>query len=187
VSSLKSFFPILRSLAIFGLVWTALTGGAPSAWLIGAPCAAAAVWLSRFLQRTTTGLHDTGQPAGAGARIDPFSSLGFTVRFFWLSVRAGIDVAGRAFAPKVRLDPRLLVYPLRLPDGSARFFFMIVISLIPGTLTADVRGDNLLVHVLDQSLDNHGDLAALEERVGRLFSFPPEMFSTPKEAREYAS
>lgn len=82
----------------------------------------------------------------------------------------GLDVARRAMARDVRLDPDLLEYPLRSPAGTARVFFMILISLLPGTLSANLQGDLLMVHVLDRRQDMQSALARLEENVARIFS-----------------
>ena len=96
----------------------------------------------------------------------------FALRFFHLSFTAGLDVASRALGPAIRLDPGMVSHPCRLPAGAARYFFMIVISLIPGTLTADQRGDTLDVHVLDRLQANEDGLRELEEDVARLFGLP---------------
>ena len=44
-----------------------------------------------------------------------------------------------------------------------------VVSLLPGTLSADIDGDGLVVHALDGRLPVTEQLAVLESRVADLF------------------
>ncbi|MDZ7709501.1 MAG: Na+/H+ antiporter subunit E [Roseovarius sp.] len=64
------------------------------------------------------------------------------------SVLGGFDVARRALAPHMPLDPGWVEVPARLPDGG-RVLMGAELSLMPGTLAAGMRGDRLLVHLLD--------------------------------------
>ena len=60
-------------------------------------------------------------------------------------------------------------YSLHLREGTARVFFANIVSLLPGTLSADIRGDTLIVHVLDKNLPMFEQLRRLELAVARLF------------------
>jgi multicomponent Na+:H+ antiporter subunit E len=51
--------------------------------------------------------------------------------------------------PQLPIDPQLIQYEFRLPTGTARTFFMNVVNLLPGTLSADRGNDVLTVHVMD--------------------------------------
>jgi multicomponent Na+:H+ antiporter subunit E len=74
-------------------------------------------------------------------------------RFVAGSVTGGVDVARRAFAWKMPLDPGWIDAPAEpaggLPGG-ARVALGGELSLMPGTLAAGCDGDRLLVHVLDR-------------------------------------
>jgi len=76
----------------------------------------------------------------------------FVPAFLYQSIVAGADVAWRALAPRLRLQPGFVIYPMRLPPGAAQSAFCTVTSLLPGTLPSgcDERG-NLIVHCLDES------------------------------------
>jgi multicomponent Na+:H+ antiporter subunit E len=137
--------------------WTAFAGGDLGSWLIGVPAVLGAVWVRRWL-------------APLSAQSICLKRIpGFFLNFLLLSLWAGIDVGARAIAPKIRVNPGLLTYPLRLPRGPARLFFMWVITLIPGTLTADLQSGRLLVHVIDKEGDNQAELIDLENQVAALF------------------
>jgi multicomponent Na+:H+ antiporter subunit E len=94
---------------------------------------------------------------------------GFTAWFMWHSMRGGVDVARRALAPQMRLHPGFLRYRLRLPPGHARLFLTNCISLLPGTLSADIEGNELVLHALDTGANVIAETREAERRVGELF------------------
>jgi multicomponent Na+:H+ antiporter subunit E len=96
----------------------------------------------------------------------------FAPLFLWESLRGGIDVAARVMGPRVAVRPGFLVYPSRLTDPGARVFLANCVSLLPGTLAADLEGHRLEVHVLDTEGSAARDLARLEAAVGALFRDP---------------
>lgn len=152
-TSLRSRF-ILR-LGGCLLLWWALTGGAPSSRLIGGLTIAVALWVMR------------STPQGPRWRLSLSGLLRFLPYFFLQSVRGGIDVTRRAFSPSLPLDPTVVAFSLNLPPGSARIFFLNSVSLLPGTLSADLDHTTLSVHLLDRQVDPQLD--QLERRVAALF------------------
>ena len=59
----------------------------------------------------------------------------------------------------------------RLPEGGpARALFALCVSLLPGTLVANVGGPDLLIHALDTGAPVAVELAALEDAVAAMFS-----------------
>ena len=147
----------VRRFVVLSLLWWVLTGGRVDAWIIGVPTAALAAVVSMRL----AGEHKT--------RWRPLGLLRFVCHFLRWSFLGGVDVAWRAVHPRLPIEPQNIDYPMRLPDGPARVFFMGVVSLLPGTVTADIRGDVLVVHVLDAGQPVRRHLEALEESVGGVF------------------
>jgi multicomponent Na+:H+ antiporter subunit E len=139
---------ILRRTALLALIWAALVGPDVEGWLFGAAAIPAAVWLSLSLLRPRRALH-----LGQFLAMVP----GFLIR----SVAGGLDVAWRAFNPRMPLRPGWLIRPVTLTAGG-RVALGAELSLMPGTLVAGSDGDNLLVHVLNTG-DDHHDALALEE------------------------
>ncbi len=106
---------------------------------------------------------------------------GFAVFFVIESFRGAVDVAWRAMHPSLPIVPHLECYSIRLPLGPARTMFVGVVSLLPGTLSADLpaedsqgpsgesadAGDTLVVHAITG--DPAEGLRRLEVRIGRLF------------------
>lgn len=111
----------------------------PADVAVGLLACAAATWVSvRLLP-----------PAAGGVR--PGRLLALLPHLAWESVVAGIDVARRAFHPRVPLSPGLVPCPLSLPPGFARNTFATITSLLPGTIAADEVDGVLVYHCLDDT------------------------------------
>ncbi len=144
-------------LPLYLLLWWVLTGGDRHSWFIGGLTVGLALLVSTIIPAP----HRT-------LRFSPAGLLRFIPYFLLQSLCGGIDVARRAYSPRLPLDPALIHYPLQLPPGGARIFLLNTVSLLPGTLSADLIDDTLAVHLLDQQRDPQ--LQQLEQRVAGLFS-----------------
>ena len=82
------------------------------------------------------------------------------------SFRGAADVAWRALRRDLPIDPHLVRYDVTLPPGPARTLLAGVVSLLPGTLTADVDGDGATLTVHAITPHPEGALRALEARIG---------------------
>jgi len=140
------------------LLWWVLTGGRPSSWIIGVPTIALALWVM------------SSAPQSPTWQISFVGLIRFIPYFLLQSVRGGIDVAHRAYSMSLPLDPQIIDFPLNLPAGRAQIFFLNSVSLLPGTLSANLVGTTLKVHVLDHKVDPR--LNQLEFQVARLFKCP---------------
>jgi len=138
-------------------LWWALTDGDTGTWWFGLPLAVIAALLSIRLL-----------PA-KGRLWSLKGLLRFIPFFLYQSLHGGLDVAVRALRPRLPIAPALIHYSVRLPEGAARIFFADVISLLPGTLSAELDDVRLRVHVLDEGLPVTQKLSALEDRVAELF------------------
>jgi multicomponent Na+:H+ antiporter subunit E len=81
------------------------------------------------------------------------------------SVRAGVDVALRAFSPRVRVQPGYVHYPADLPPGLARNTFTSITSLLPGTVPCDEENGRVVYHALDTGQPVLEQLTAEEHRL----------------------
>ena len=146
-----------RCLAFLG-VWWVLCEGRPTNWGFGLAVAAVAAGSSL--------------PLNIGRRVRPAGLLRFAPFFLWRSFVAAVQVARLALSPRLRLRPALLSYRLRLRKPEAQVFLANTISLLPGTLTADLWEGQLRLHVLDSGPHIRDEVAAVEERVAVLFEEP---------------
>ena len=142
------------------IIWWVLTLGEPASWVIGIPTVLLATIISLWL----SALSSWEWRLNALPRFVSF--------FAYCSLKGGVDVARRACSPSLPLAPAMLNYSLRMREGTARVFFANTVSLLPGTLSADIRGDTLMVHVLDSTLPVSEQLQRLEVVVARLFGSP---------------
>lgn len=157
--------PLLRAaghVAAYAALWAALSGGAIDTWLVGAPVVVAAAAVSLRLRPHLT---TWWSPAGL---------LRFLALFLRESVRGGIDVAWRAVHPNLPLRPGLVRFDTRLPTGPAEVALLNAVSLLPGTLGADLRGRQLTLHVLDTEAPVEAETRALEAAIAATFRVPLE-------------
>lgn len=147
-----------RRIALFAVLWWILTDGDAASWMIGAPMVLLAAWLSRSLWADP-----------------PLSLLGvarFLPYFAYESLAGATDVAARALHPKMPLYPGVVRHRLRLPPGVARVSLANVVSMLAGTLSADLEGDELVIHALDARNDLHAMVEDLEPRIAAVFNLP---------------
>ena len=155
------------------LVWALLAGGAGGSWLIGLPAIALA---------TAWSVRHRVEPR---VRPRPVAFARFLPYFLRESLRGGIDVARLALGRRGALRPGFAGFRMRLSDGPARRAFVTTVSLLPGTLSACIDGDTLLVHRVRGAPPGDADLRACEDRVAELFETAPDDGSVPAgEARD---
>jgi multicomponent Na+:H+ antiporter subunit E len=152
---------------VLAALWWALTGDAAGGWLVGVPVVILATLASQALWTRRTGW------------LSPLALLRFGVYFLRESLRGGLDVARRAFAPSLPLRPALVTLRTRIPPGPAEVFLVNVLSLLPGTLSVDLRGAVLTLHVLDEDAPVEAATRALEGHVAAIFRLPLEATGQP--------
>lgn len=141
---------------LFAALWAVLSGG--RGWAFGIPVIVLAAIASCALMPVMR------LSLGGLARFVPY--------FAWNSLLGGIDVASRAVHPRMPIEPALLHYELQLGDAVARVAMANVVTLLPGTLSADLRGHTLFVHVLNARGPFPEAFQRLERRVADLFGLP---------------
>lgn len=146
--------------AMFAALWWVLAEGRADAWGIGAVSVLLATAASLALA-----------PPGAG-RLSATGLLGFAAFFLAQSALGGIQVAARAFRPRMDLAPTLVEVPVTLPDGVARILLVNTLNLLPGTLSVGLRGDRLHLHVLDERLPIAAEVRQAQARIARMLELP---------------
>ena len=92
--------------------------------------------------------------------------LSLAPHFLWQSVLAGLDVARRAFSPRMPMAPGFVECKVDFPRGLTRNTFAAITSLLPGSVPCGETRDALVYHCLDVRLPNVEQL----EREERLFA-----------------
>jgi multicomponent Na+:H+ antiporter subunit E len=151
----------LNLLFLAGL-WAFITQARADSWIVGVPFVVLGAIVSTRLA------------VASGVRLNAPGLSVFAFYFLRSSLLSGIDVTWRSLHPRLPIHPSIVEYPMRLPEGPARTFFMAVVSLLPGTVSADIRGDFLQTHVIDDRKPIRDELDKLERVVAGLFAIPIE-------------
>lgn len=150
----------LQVFAVLLPVWLVLDG-ANSLW-VGVVASALGAWLAaRLVPVAPHGWH-------------PLRFFAFAGYFLWESLRGAADVAWRALHPRLPIEPRVVPYEISLPAGKPRTLLVSVVSLLPGTLSADLSADGRVLQVHALTPDAEDSVDALERRIARLFGLPSE-------------
>ena len=71
-------------------------------------------------------------------------------------VKANIDVAKRVLSPSLPINPGIVRVNTRLTEDMDKLWLANSITLTPGTMTLDIKGDELFIHWIDvQETDPH--------------------------------
>lgn len=100
-------------------------------------------------------------PAGVG-RLRPRAAARFAGHFAVRSLVAGVEVARRAFSPRLNLHPGFLTIPTRCPPGLSRQAFRAIMSLQPGAVPVAQTETTLVLHCLDTTGATAEDVSADE-------------------------
>jgi multicomponent Na+:H+ antiporter subunit E len=153
----------VRALLYFA-VWLVIDQSAkPANLVVGVLASAAAAWASVKLL----------PPASGRVRVGALLLL--LPRFLRQSLVAGCDVARRAFAPQLDLQPGFVEYRTQLPRGTARSAFELIASLMPGSVPSGDGPQHIEFHALDTRQPVAEQLAA-EER-----AYAPALQGEPRD------
>jgi multicomponent Na+:H+ antiporter subunit E len=87
-----------------------------------------------------------GEPKRVFAPKRWFFFLCYVPYFLYYCVRANLDVAYRVIHPDLPIRPGIVKVRTRLKSDLAKTFLANSITLTPGTLTVDIRGQDLYIH-----------------------------------------
>ncbi len=142
----------LRGAGLFGL-WVVLGGGlGPADLAMGVFAAALGTWASLRLA-----------PPVPGPAPRPVALAALLLMLPLRMLLAGTQVALRALSPHMGLQPGLVPFAPRLPEGPPRDAFLALSSLLPGTVPATPG----MIHALDTRQTVAAELAAEEARFAR--------------------
>lgn len=151
---------IILVLALGGL-WLLLSGYFDKPLLLG--FGAASVVFSAWLAHRAGVLDEDGVPTSVFPGI-----FGYV---FWLTVEVGkanLMVARQALAVEPKLSPKLFTVPNPPKSAVGKAIFANSITLTPGTVTIDLRENEILVHGLTEELSDVAGIKAMGERVSKI-------------------
>ncbi len=154
---------MLRNVATFVLlfaVWLLWSGHTEPLLLgLGVGSCALVVWLSRRMAL----LDDEAYPFHLLVRL-----LGYIPWVLWQVVLTNIAAAKVILSPSLPISPMLLKLRVKQQTTLGRVIHANTITLTPGTVTLDVRGDTFLIHALTREAASEDGTGALDDKVARL-------------------
>ena len=89
-------------------------------------------------------------------------------------IKANIDVARRVLNPNLPINPGVVKITTNLKSDYAKLFLANSITLTPGTLTMDVKDNNLYIHWIDvesqeKSIQRDKIAGKFEDKLGGIF------------------
>jgi multicomponent Na+:H+ antiporter subunit E len=174
---MRTFRALTLFLALLGF-WQALSARIDPLFIsLGIISAAATTWFAMRLLEEVVGKADE----------TPAIHLWYLVRFLgWLLLRippAGLAIALVVLDPRRPPRPGVVRFRTGLQSPAARTLLANAITLVPGTMTLEVIGDEFVVHAFTP--DAAADLAnaATQRRIARAFrqslDTPPQMIWEP--------
>jgi len=139
---------------LYTALWALLSGNA--GWYLGLPSVALATFVAVQLQLLPWTMRLQHLPL-------------FTFFFLLASLLGALDVARRTLRLKAQIDPGWTRYDLHCQDPRHRLLLSAIIGLLPGTLCSRIEGDQLHIHLLDQSAEWQATARKLEQHLQKLF------------------
>lgn len=130
---------------------------------MGVASSALAAWFGGAL------LEDTVGPAHEHPRVRILSLLGYTG---WLVARvipSAVQVARIVLDPRLPPEPGMVRFRTHLASPAARTTLANSITLVPGTMTIDVDGDEFTVHSFTPDAVEDLSSARMQNRIARVF------------------
>jgi len=86
-------------------------------------------------------------------------------------VKANFQIASIVLHPKMPMNPRVLTARTRLESDAGKMLLANAITLTPGTLTIDAKGDELIIHCVSPTPEQEADpnrlLSPFEDHIRR--------------------
>ncbi len=142
-------------------LWLLLSGyfDKPLLLIFGAASVALATWLAHRAHV----LDAESIPGGVFPGI-----IGYMAWLTFEIGKANLIVARHALAVKPALSPKLFLVPNPPRSSVGKVIFGNSITLTPGTVTVDLREDEILVHALTEELADEAGIRAMGDRVANI-------------------
>jgi len=142
----------------------------------GAVSVALVVWLNAKIRHIPI---SSGEVL-SGNRIKLPRLILYIPWLLWQITLSAIAVAKLTLHPRMPINPMIVRFRSPFPNSIAKVILGNSITLTPGTLTLDIRGEHFLVHAIVDELEEGLVNGDMQSRVGRLYleDCTPEEMST---------
>lgn len=157
---------LILQAVLLSAVWLVLSGRFEAIYLFwGALSVTFVLWMSHRLRGVP--LPDK-EPWGASHIIIPRLVL-YLAWILWQVVKSGVYVAYVIIHPRMPIEPMIVRFTSRQPNGMARVILGNSITLTPGTMTLSIDGDRFTVHALNRDIERDLLSGEMEAKVARLY------------------
>lgn len=103
-----------------------------------------------------------------------FWALIYGIIFLWECIKANLDVAYRVLHPALPVKPGIVRAKSTLKSEIAKVFLANSITMTPGTITVDIKGDDFFIHWIyvyskDEKIYTQKILGRFEKYLKRIF------------------
>lgn len=144
---------MLARLIMFTIIWLIFTKFRVDSLIVGMP----AIILSSIVSYRLSN-NNTHNISVAGV-------TSFCIFFIMESLKGGVDIAKRVYARNLEINPFYIEYESNLKSETQRLLFSCCVSLLPGTLTASLNGNSMLIHSLIESQDTIENIKICENKI----------------------
>jgi len=138
-------------------LWLVITKGNYTSLIVGIPFIILAVMSYRHLRIVGTD--------ALNFKALPFFSIWFIIQ----ATRGGIDITIRTLHLKIDIHPGFINYPMNIKNKNIQVFFANCVSLLPGTLSVEIKDNELILHSLNLNDAILSETRKVEIQVQRLF------------------
>ena len=128
----------------------------------------ASVIISVWIARRMEVVDYEGQPIAIS-----LAAVGYFPWLFWEVIKSNIDVAKRILSPSLPISPRVFHVTASQRTAVGRTIYANSITLTPGTVTIEVRGNEFEVHALTSDTEESLRTGKMDARVARMEGTPP--------------
>ena len=154
----QNFKLLLIKTLTFFIIWIILSGKYDLVHMgLGLVASIGVAWLN------------TGYPGSTPRMLPWYRILLYLPWLFTRIVNSSLHLTKLILHPRLPIDPKLICYQTRLRDSAAVVLLGNSVTLTPGTITAEVNSQELVVHAMDD--ESASDLTSLrmERHIASVF------------------
>jgi len=95
--------------------------------------------------------------------------LAYMPWLLWRVLQSGLHLSYLILHPRLPIDPKLIRYETTLKDEAGIVLLGNSITLTPGTITADVNSNELVIHAMDDASADDVTSLRMEQKVAGIF------------------
>lgn len=132
------------------------------------------LWFNQKLQRIKLSADDHAE----AYRIRPLAFLSYCGWLFWEIIVSSIQVAVILLRPTLRIDPHFIKAEIKLPNLAAKVMLGNSITLTPGTVTIQIKGNQFYIHTLTEQASATLVNGIMPAKVARVFGAEADSLPT---------